>query len=426
MALADFNHIKDVLTALDTNKPSRFGYTEAAVTVTGAAEINALEGVYIPDDSTQINSIPDPDMVGIDSIIINTGLRSQAATIPRMAVNHFFGRLSLNLLKLTEKINILVKEHLVNRYITPSGNIVEHITVSPQADVVTLIQHQSALSASSPVTASAPITIPAAVDNTTAGVMTGTDKKNLEDLLSRNKTITGIKTFSSIPVLPASNPTANNEAVRKEYVDEVSPPIGSIVARLTGYFANSANGTFTDLALPLSPRWKLCDGSLLEDSESPIFNGSGRYLPNLTDSRFIMGNSSPGVAGGNSNNEVKLAAEHVRDHTHSISGNAASTNTDHQHYMNHKHALPDGTVIYYNGSGTHDALSTGANDTYFAADDPNLFSTGYASIGDYTGACASNAVHWHTISGTAGSGGVNTAFSILPKYLTAKYYMRIK
>ena len=104
MALADFNHIKDVLTALDTNKPSRFGYTEAAVTVTGAAEINALEGVYIPDDSAQINSIPDPDMVGVDPVIINIGLRSQAATIPRMAINHFFGRLSLNLLKLTSRI----------------------------------------------------------------------------------------------------------------------------------------------------------------------------------------------------------------------------------------------------------------------------------------------------------------------------------
>ena len=30
----------------------------------------------------------------------------------------------------------------------------------------------------------------------------------------------GIKTFSSIPVLPASNPTADNEATRKKYVDD--------------------------------------------------------------------------------------------------------------------------------------------------------------------------------------------------------------
>ena len=35
-----------------------------------------------------------------------------------------------------------------------------------------------------------------------------------------NETIAGIKTFSSIPVLPASNPTTDNEAARKKYVDD--------------------------------------------------------------------------------------------------------------------------------------------------------------------------------------------------------------
>ena len=34
-----------------------------------------------------------------------------------------------------------------------------------------------------------------------------------------DQTIWGIKTFSSIPVLPASDPTTSNQAVRKEYAD---------------------------------------------------------------------------------------------------------------------------------------------------------------------------------------------------------------
>jgi hypothetical protein len=34
-----------------------------------------------------------------------------------------------------------------------------------------------------------------------------------------NETIAGVKTFSSIPVLPASDPTTDNQAVRKAYVD---------------------------------------------------------------------------------------------------------------------------------------------------------------------------------------------------------------
>lgn len=34
-----------------------------------------------------------------------------------------------------------------------------------------------------------------------------------------NETVNGVKTFGSIPVLPASNPTTDNQAVRKAYVD---------------------------------------------------------------------------------------------------------------------------------------------------------------------------------------------------------------
>lgn len=37
--------------------------------------------------------------------------------------------------------------------------------------------------------------------------------------LSGNQTVNGVKTFGSIPVLPASNPTTANQAVRKGYVD---------------------------------------------------------------------------------------------------------------------------------------------------------------------------------------------------------------
>jgi hypothetical protein len=41
-----------------------------------------------------------------------------------------------------------------------------------------------------------------------------------------NETVAGIKTFSSIPVLPASNPTTDNQACRKLYVDTLA--MGSI------------------------------------------------------------------------------------------------------------------------------------------------------------------------------------------------------
>lgn len=44
------------------------------------------------------------------------------------------------------------------------------------------------------------------------------------------QTIAGVKTFTSIPVLPSSDPTADNHAVRKYYVDHVSPvPSGETI-----------------------------------------------------------------------------------------------------------------------------------------------------------------------------------------------------
>lgn len=39
-------------------------------------------------------------------------------------------------------------------------------------------------------------------------------------LLTTDQTINGVKTFGSIPVLPASDPTTDNQAVRKSYVDD--------------------------------------------------------------------------------------------------------------------------------------------------------------------------------------------------------------
>lgn len=55
------------------------------------------------------------------------------------------------------------------------------------------------------------------------------------------ETIAGVKTFSSIPVLPASDPTTDNQAVRKKYVDDNSgggyPP--------TVVFATKADTNFS-------------------------------------------------------------------------------------------------------------------------------------------------------------------------------------
>ena len=60
-------------------------------------------------------------------------------------------------------------------------------------------------------------------------------------LLSGDQTVGGIKTFTSIPVLPASNPTADNEATRKAYVDtQIS---SHVTNRHSGNYAFVKNAT---------------------------------------------------------------------------------------------------------------------------------------------------------------------------------------
>ncbi|MFA5626269.1 MAG: hypothetical protein WC965_02175 [Thiohalomonadaceae bacterium] len=49
---------------------------------------------------------------------------------------------------------------------------------------------------------------------------TGAAADNSVVKLTGNQTVAGVKTFSSIPILPASNPTTDNEASRKKYVDD--------------------------------------------------------------------------------------------------------------------------------------------------------------------------------------------------------------
>jgi len=102
-------------------------------------------------------------------------------------------------------------------------------------------------------------------------------------------------------------------------------PVGSIIPYFGGYFTSGASFVITEAggnnsssvnsALP--DKWRVCDGSSLNDSESPIFNSSGRYLPNLDDGRFIMGDSSVGWGGGND------SRSHQHGYTPSALGNHA-------------------------------------------------------------------------------------------------------
>jgi len=197
-------------------------------------------------------------------------------------------------------------------------------------------------------------------------------------------------------------------------------PVGTIVSYNPGYYTNGSNGSFTVVGpagntvaqvnayLPSS--WRVCDGSALNDADSPIFNASGRHLPNLTNSRFVMGATTAGTPGGAAT--VTLETTNLPSHSHTIA---------HTHSINHDHASqntnPTGSHGGHIFSGATHNISTGA--FWSTGNDAGSHSHSL-DLPNFTGTSgASSAAN----SGNTGSG---TAFNILPTYLTTYYIMRVK
>jgi hypothetical protein len=63
-----------------------------------------------------------------------------------------------------------------------------------------------------------------------AGTISGLYTGSTAVLKTTDQTVAGVKTFSSIPVLPASNPTTDNQLVRKAYADALDVPAYDVVA----------------------------------------------------------------------------------------------------------------------------------------------------------------------------------------------------
>ena len=128
-------------------------------------------------------------------------------------------------------------------------------------------------------------------------------------------------------------------------------PIGTINAWLPGYFTAAANSGYVNALASantvaaanayLNPRgWYVCDGAAVNVAGALVFNAAGRYLPNLTDNRFLMGGAVAGVVGGNNS----AAHSHTAPaHTHTLSAHT-HTGPSHTHTLSaHTHAGPSHT-----------------------------------------------------------------------------------
>lgn len=96
-------------------------------------------------------------------------------------------------------------------------------------------------------------------------------------------------------------------------------PIGSILFWNPGYYTDGINGGYTrvlgdtnDVAGANSylnaSGWYVGSGAAVNVAASTIWNAAGRYLPNISDDRFLMGDTIAGTTGGSS----------TRAHTHNF------------------------------------------------------------------------------------------------------------
>ena len=140
-----------------------------------------------------------------------------------------------------------------------------------------------------------------------------------------------------------------------------SVPIGTIVAFQYGYFTAAANSGYTPVgtntvagvnAIVGGSGWRVCDGSALNLPGSPIYSGAGRYLPNLTDGRFLAGHATAGLAAGSN----------WSTHTHTLvaeSFASGGTSLTEANLPPHSHSITTWALAAgYENNGSHFAART--------------------------------------------------------------------
>jgi len=209
-------------------------------------------------------------------------------------------------------------------------------------------------------------------------------------------------------------------------------PVGVVIPWLPGYF-NSTQSVFTAVSISLEDNYKECDGTVLNDAGSPIYNGAGRYLPKIDDSRFLMGtNTLSGDLRGGDNNSLA--------HTHGFTQPAAHGITQPTFtYSNHKHQIMHFVNITdywytYDSEGVDVRMN---NPSLLGTDVSMKIAWREASTSDITlysktdggGSCSIGTQV--ALSNNHSGGSVNAVTESrtdknIPKYLACKYVQRIK
>lgn len=306
-------------------------------------------------------------------------------------------------------------------------------TATTQAGIATT-QAGIATTKASEAAASAVAAAASALDAANAALDPATIGAN--NLVAVNGTATSLVGKGISTLAYTSNPAANGTAspgvattfARGDHVHPASSttvsgavPIGTIVAYIGGYFASSGNWSFTSVtgntvaavnnALN-SSGWFVCNGVTCNQSANgaTIYNTSERYLPDLTDSRFIQGYTSVGTTGGSNSGSAS-----VSNHSHYISTGtltSSSTTLSTSQIPSHHHGASGQTMFIGDGVPGNAGITIGSDGYYRRP----VVSTGGGGS------------HSHTTSYsgyTSSTGSDSISWDNRPTFLNALYIIRV-
>ena len=122
----DVSTLKTKSVVLASNKMARMAYTSNAYANDDAAGVD----VYSTNNEQNVPSIA---AVDVNSTVIDRGLRSQAVSLPRNFINHFYGRASYNLNKIVDWFDSLLSS--LARMFAKNGNFYTDTTKYLKNDV---------------------------------------------------------------------------------------------------------------------------------------------------------------------------------------------------------------------------------------------------------------------------------------------------
>lgn len=259
---------------------------------------------------------------------------------------------------------------------------------------------------------------------------------SLSGTFSGNPTFSGTVTLTTV----AGNPTFTGNVSGNGIV-----PVGGVIAvmdNMTGAWTVPASGTVSD-------GWQYCDGAAVAGSQT--ITGT---MPDLTDDRFLMGDTVSGVTGGSNTHTSAgtLSGTQSIQHTHTVNS--------HSHEMHHYHKVaewnssnvsPNSNLIFNNtattGAGTfndgvigYSTLNLSAGSFPFdvmqrteSSSNKTLYSSGAYGTPLNTLSTARTSAESTTTGLMSANNSVDfsnatytgSSLESRPKYLTCKYVMRV-